>query len=105
MNEVDLAAFQTELSRLEWIKMRKAELAEMEHEARSAIEEMLPMMSTTLPNDKIVGRVNGKPVVEWRPTKSSRVNIKTLREIFPKVADYCLETSYGRAMIMIEPSE
>lgn len=103
--KVDLAAFKFELDKLAWIKERRDELDEMEHNARSAIEEILPTERKDRDNEKIVGTLNGKPVIEWRPSKQQRLNQSTLRNTFPKVYEFCRETVYGRSMHLLEPKE
>jgi len=97
-DEFDLSGFQTQLEQLEWIKIRKAELAELEHQVRSSIEENLPPVRSDRDNQKIVGTLDGKPYLEWRGTKTNRLNQRTLKSEFPAVHAYCTEEVYGRSM-------
>lgn len=102
---LDLNRYRTELAKLEWIKDRRRELDEQEHEARSNIEELLPPIKSDQENIKVVGTLDGKPFLEFRPTKTKRLNQQTLRQNFPNATELCTEVVYGRAMHLLEPKE
>lgn len=103
--KLDIARYQSILDRLDWIKERKAELEQQEHEAWSQLEELLPPARTDRENDKIVGVIGDKPVIEWRPTKQRRLNVSTLKGSFPKVYEFCREEVYGRSRHLLDSKE
>lgn len=97
----DLSAYKAQLDRIEWIKERRGELDEQEHEARSLLEELLPPVRLDRENDNVVGTINGKPVIQWRSTKTRRLNQGMLKRHFPDVAEFCTQISYGRSMTLL----
>lgn len=102
---LDLGAYRTQIAQLEWIQARRDELKDMEAEARAIIEELLPSVRTDGENAKVVGLLDGKPYIEWKPTKSRRLNQAALKEGFPKVVEFCTDTVYGRSMHVIGNKE
>ena len=77
----DLNELRRHVEVLKLIKMEKARLSDLEGAARAAIEDAL--------GGDEVGEIDGREVVRWRHVKSSRVDTKLLKSLYPDVAAEC----------------
>lgn len=97
MSAVDLVSVRHHYNLLAWIKARRAELDEMESDARAAIEDTL--------GEAEIGELDGRHVVTWRHTTQRRISATVLRQRFPQVAEQCVVVAERREFRLVEGDE
>lgn len=86
MAELDSVRWAVEA--LRWAKQRKAELKDVEDQARDAIEQAL--------GDDAEGTLDGHVAVTWKYHKRTALSQKLLKASYPEVAELCMETTETR---------
>ena len=79
---------------LRWAKQRRAELKDVEDQARDAIEQALGS------DDE--GTLDGHAAVAWKAHKRTALDQKYLKKMFPEVAQECMVTSEVRRFEVID---
>ena len=88
MSTVSLDNLRAQVELLKWAKARKAEIADVEAQARAAVEAAL--------GDNEAGTVDGELAVTWRTQKVRRLNQKALKEEHPELVESYYETNEQR---------
>jgi predicted phage-related endonuclease len=79
MGTVNLNEQRVQILLLRWCKTRKAEIADVERQARAAIEEAL--------GDNESGTVDGELAVTWKTHKRRALDQKALKESHPELVE------------------
>jgi predicted phage-related endonuclease len=79
LEAIEIDNMQANLAILRHCRMKKAEIAELEQNARAAIEAAL--------GDCEAGIIGGRIAVTWKRSTRSAINQKLLRDRFPDVAE------------------
>ena len=88
MSTVNLDSLRAQVELLRWAKARKNEIADVEAQARAAIETAL--------GDSEAGTVDGELAVTWKRSKRKSLNQKALKEHHPELVESFYETSETR---------
>lgn len=79
---------------LRFVKQRKAELKDVEDQARDAIEQAL--------GDDAEGTLDGHVAVTWKPQKRRALDQKLLKATYPEVAEECMSITETRRFVVEE---
>lgn len=93
----NLEKLRAQVAILRHCKEKKAELAELEENARAAIEEAL--------GEDTEGTLDGRTVVRWSRQKRTALNQKLLKELHPEAAAECMDTTEVRRFTVVEEKE
>lgn len=94
MSRVNLDALRAQYEILRFVKDKRAELKQLEEDARDAIEAAL--------GDAEEGTVDGHVVVTWKTHKRTALDQKLLRKMYPEVAESCKNTTEVRRFEVVE---
>lgn len=94
MSRVNLDHLRAQLELLRFVKLKKAELKEVEDTAREAIQAEL--------GDYDEGTLDGHVVVTWKSHKRNALDQKLLRQAYPEVYENCKQTSEVRRFEIVD---
>jgi len=97
MASTDLDSIRWAVEALQWVKLRKAELAQVEKDARDAVEEAL--------GDNTEGSLDGHPVVTWKFHKRNALDQSVLKQTFPDIYEVCKKVSEVRRFEVVDHDE
>lgn len=89
-----LEPLRAQVAILRHVKQKRAELAELEANARAAVEEAL--------GEDTEGTLDGKTVIKWSRSKRTSLNQKLLKELYPVIAAECQDTIEVRRLLVLE---
>jgi predicted phage-related endonuclease len=95
MASTDLEGLRWAVETLHWAKQRKAELKELEDQARLAVETAL--------GDNDTGSLDGHDVVTWKYHKRAALDQQALKQTFPDVYEVCRKTTEVRRFEVVDP--
>ena len=84
----DLNELRRHVEVLKAVKAEKARLAEIEAEARAAVEDAL--------GGDEVGELDGREVVRWKHIKSNRLDQALLKRMWPEAVAECTAVAESR---------
>lgn len=93
MTNVDLESVRGPIDVYRWIKLRQAELKELETTTRAAIEAAM--------GDADTGTLDDKPVISWLTYKKRQLNQKALKENLPELAETYTEVKEVRRFELV----
>jgi len=93
----DLDSLRWAVEALQWTKQRKAEIKEVEDQARLAIETAL--------GDDAEGTLDGHVAIKWKYHKRRALDQKTLKQTFPDIYEVCMSTSEIRRFEVVEDDQ
>lgn len=85
---VPIDALKAQFALLQYAKEKRAELAEIEANAKSAIQSAL--------GDAEAGTIDGRIAVTWKFTKRRAIDQGLLKQNYPEVAEQCMSVSESR---------
>jgi predicted phage-related endonuclease len=88
MSTVNLDSLRAQVELLRWARARKTEIADVERQARDAVEAAL--------GDNEAGTIDGELAVTWRTQKVRRLNQKALKEHEPEIVARYTDTNEQR---------
>lgn len=88
---VNLDGLKAQLAILEHCRTKKAELAELETQAKSAIQNAL--------GDREYGTVDGRIACTWKIVRRKTLDQKLLQQRHPEVAEECTVTAESRRFL------
>lgn len=92
MASVDLESLRWAVETLRWAKDKKAEIKEVEDQARDAIEQAL--------GDNDAGALDGHDVISWRSSKRKALDQRVLRAAFPDIFAECQRVTEVRRFVV-----
>jgi predicted phage-related endonuclease len=97
MSAVNLNSVRAAVEILHWAKLRKAEIKELEENARATVESAL--------GDAELGTVDGVPAIKWGSYKRTALDQKALKQARPEiVAEFQKTTEVRRFEILDGPA-
>ena len=84
----DLNAVRAQVEILQYCKERRTELADVEAQAKAAVQEAL--------GDDDTGTLDGREVVYWRRHKRTALNQTLLAATYPEICESCKTTTEVR---------
>lgn len=90
----DLEAVRQHIEILRWCKQRRAEITELENQAKDIVQAAL--------GDDDTGTLDGKPVIAWKTHKRTALDQKHLKASFGDVFAECQTTSEVRRFEVLE---
>jgi predicted phage-related endonuclease len=94
MSSVDLESVRAQVEILKYCKTRKAELKELEENARGAVEEAM--------GDAEHGLLDGAEAISWSSYKRRSLNQKALREERPEIVEEYTQTGVVRKFEIVD---
>lgn len=94
MSAVDLNSVRAAVEILRWAKLRKAEIKELEENARATVESAL--------GDAELGLVDGVPAIKWKSSKRTALDQKALKEHCPDIVAEFMKTTEVRRFEIID---
>jgi hypothetical protein len=85
---INLNELRAQVEILQWVKQRKAELAEIETEAKARIQEAMSNHDT--------GTLDGQAVVTWKEHKRTGFDQRAFKAALPEVAAHYTTTTAVR---------
>lgn len=95
MASTDLESLRWAVETLQWVKQRKAEIKDLEDQARLALEAAL--------GDNDAGALDGHDVVTWRSYKRTSLDQQALKQTFPEIYEVCRRTTEVRRFEIVDP--
>ncbi|OZC62327.1 hypothetical protein CH304_00390 [Rhodococcus sp. 15-649-1-2] len=93
-DRTDLADLRHWVDVLVHVKAKKAELAELEKNAKAEIQNAM--------GDRTVGTLDGHAVVKWSTTKRTALSQTLLKKLHPEAAAECMETTEVRRFEVLD---
>lgn len=90
----NLESLRAQVAILRHVKAKRAELSELEANARAAVEEAL--------GEDTEGTIDGVTVIKWSRSKRTSLNQKLLKELYPEIAAECQDTIEVRRLLVLE---
>lgn len=84
----DLTALRAQIEILRWCKTRRAEIKELEDQAKEVVQAAM--------GDSDTGMLDGQPAIVWKSHKRTSLDQKYLKDKFADVHAECLVTSEVR---------
>jgi predicted phage-related endonuclease len=84
----DISDLRAQVEILRWCKNKRAEIKELEDQAKAAVQATL--------NDDTVGTVDGDIAVTWKSHKRNALDQKLLQRLYPEAAAECMSTTEVR---------
>ena len=94
MASTDLDSIRWAVEALQWVKLRKAELAQVEKDARDAVEEAL--------GDNTEGSLDGHTVVIWKFHKRNALDQAFLKKAYPEIHELCKKVTEVRRFEVVD---
>lgn len=94
MTNVDLESVRGAIDVYRWIKLRQAELKELETTTRAAIEAAM--------SDADTGTLDDKPVINWLTYKKRQLNQKALKEELSELVEMYTEVKEVRRFELVD---
>lgn len=90
----DLEEVRWAVEALRFVKQRKAELKDVEDQARDAIEQVM--------GEDSAGVLDGHVAVTWKHQKRRALDQKLLKASYPEIAELCTTTTETRRFLVEE---
>lgn len=97
MTSRNLDSVRPQIEILRMCKQKKAQLKELEDQARAAVEELM--------GDAELGLIEGEPVVWWKTHKRKSLDQKALKEEYPEAFEVCQKTSEIRRFEIVDDDD
>ena len=94
MHGTNLDDLRAHVALLRWAKARKAEIKEIEDNARHAVEQAM--------GNSDLGLIDGKPAIAWKSHKQRRLDQKALKAAHPDLVDSYTMSSEVRRFEVID---